>query len=164
MPDAVKNKLEDITARIQGEVGRFLMLKEKIRSLPDGLTRADLLLNQDRLEKAALGLISQGQALKTELESFNPFDIKQVAAIGPKVKRATDLALNGAALVDAIQAHKARVIKEVGSSADLPPLPSAPQPMRGRLVKGAVLAAVVLLPLGFLAAPAVARMMRGKRG
>lgn len=163
MPDAVKNAVEDAVAKVQGEVGRFLILKERIRTLPAGLTREDLLAQQDRLEKSAMALIAKGQSLKADLEVFNPFDLKQVAALGPKVRLATETAKEGAALVEAIAAHKARVISAVGSSADLGPSPTSPTPRRGELWKKAAIAAVFLVPLGFLAAPGLAYYLKRRK-
>ena len=169
LPDAVKNQLDDILAKVQGEVGRFLILKERIRALPASPLRDSLLTSQDSLEKKALDLIAQAPALKASLESFSPFDISKLASLGPLVQKASALAANGAQLVQDIAVHKANVETASSSSSSSAQSPASPQSASGpwltreRLSQGVALAAMAAIPLGMLVGPVVVRYFKRRK-
>ena len=115
MFDALKQKLEAALAHLQGEVGRFLTLKESIVKMPYTPQRAALLDRQNSIEGEAIALISQAQVLKEKVSKpFDPFAKSSYTDLAPLstevvavVRKLGDVAVRA-------QAHTLEVQKALG--------------------------------------------------
>lgn len=114
----IKSYIEQATARLQAEVGRFLILKEAILKLPEGVRRSALLNTQNNLEADAMNLLSQASSLK-EAASYKGIDILKM--FDPeRISQVKSLAVKSANTAAAIQAHKTAVAKATGDASLAP--------------------------------------------
>ena len=109
-----KDILKKVVARIQAEVGRFLILKEKIMGLPQGPTRDSLLSKQNDLESRAMSLMSEANDMKTKLSSVKGLDFFKLIS-GDTVNKVTLLASKGTSLINEMTAHTTSVNRAVGT-------------------------------------------------
>lgn len=100
----IKNYIEQATARLQGEVGRFLILKESILKLPDGPIRSGLLATQNNLEQRAMSLLARASTLK-EAASYKGIDALKLFDPA-RIKEVKSLSSEAAQTIIAIQNHK----------------------------------------------------------
>jgi hypothetical protein len=100
----IKSYIEAATARLQGEVGRFLILKEAIVKLPEGAQRSALMSTQNDLEQKAMSLLSRANAFK-EAASFKGIDALKMFDPS-RIKTMRDLGNEAAQTIIKIQNHK----------------------------------------------------------
>lgn len=139
-----KDKFDEAFAKIQGEVGRFLILKERIMRLPADV-KAPLLREQSMLESEATGLLSEAQGLKTEFSQ--PFTIPDsLTKVAPLTQKALDMVAKAGAVVVKVNDHKRRVEAAEQTSGVAP---GSPMPEERR-VNPWVLIAIGAVGLGVL--------------
>jgi hypothetical protein len=100
----IKGYIEQATARLQGEVGRFLLLKEAILKLPEGPIRSGLISTQNSLEQKSLSLLTRAQAFK-EAASFKGIDALKLFDPA-RISQMKSLSTEAAQTIIAIQNHK----------------------------------------------------------
>ena len=111
---SLQDTINSVQAKIQGEIGRFLILKESILNLPSGPNRDALLSKQNDLEGRAMKMASDAAALK---ESMNYKGLDIFKALSQKnIQAVTSLANGGASLIKEMAAHKMAVGQAVGGS------------------------------------------------
>jgi len=111
---SLQDTINSVQAKIQGEIGRFLILKESILNLPSGPNRDALLSKQNDLEGRAMKMASDAASLK---ESMNYKGLDIFKALSQKnIQAVTSLANGGASLIKEMAAHKAAVGQAVGGS------------------------------------------------
>ena len=111
---SLQDTINSVQAKIQGEIGRFLILKESILNLPSGPNRDALLSKQNDLEGRAMKMASDAAALK---ESMNYKGLDIFKALSQKnIQAVTSLANGGASLIKEMAAHKMAVAQAVSGS------------------------------------------------
>lgn len=112
---SLQDTINQAQAKIQGEVGRFLILKESIMSLPSGPRRDGLLSIQNDLEGRAMKMVAEATALK---DSMNYRGLDMFKAISMQnINNVANLTKNAAQLVKEMAVHKANVASTANSSA-----------------------------------------------
>jgi len=103
-----QDSLDDALGKLQGEVGRFLILKERISALPVGL-RAPLMSMQNALEQEAIATVAKAQNLQAPLKAFDPYNLDSYAKLGGSIQAAVKLAPELKDLAGRIKAHQGHV-------------------------------------------------------
>ena len=103
----ISGYIEQATARLQAEAGRFMILKESILKLPSSDKRNALLSTQNNLEQRVLQLLSKGQAFK-EAASFKGLDALKMFT-PDRINQLKTLSSDAARTISEIQTHKAAV-------------------------------------------------------
>lgn len=113
---SIKERLDLALAKVQGEVGRFLILKERIMVLP-AEQRAGLLATQESLEKEATDLVSRAGELKASLPAeLNPLDFAMMRKVPELTQRVATMARDLGKLTFRIAEHTQRVEQAEGGS------------------------------------------------
>lgn len=99
----IQSYLDTLTAKLQGEVGRFLILKERILSLPSSDRRNALLSRQNSLESRAMKLAADASALK-EAASYKGTQLLNLFS-GEKISQASNLVNSGSRLISEMNSH-----------------------------------------------------------
>ena len=103
----INGYIEQATARLQAEAGRFLILKEAILKLPSSDRRSSLLSTQNNLEQRVLQLMSKAAAFK-EAASFKGLDALKMFT-PDRINQLKTLSSDAARTIAEIQTHKAAV-------------------------------------------------------
>lgn len=115
-----KALVEQATASLEAEVGRFLILKESILKLPASALRDSLMAKQNALEAQSMKLMSDANDFKTKNSGAQGLGVLKLFNAA-NLNTAKSLAQSAAATVSQIQAHKANVAQAVnGAPAQAP--------------------------------------------
>lgn len=120
----LKALLDKAEARLQAEVGRFLILKERIYSLPDGPTKEKLLAEQDRLQSRAMAMASSLADVKSQVSGLKGLAVLTYFADPTKRAQAVSLVSSVSQWVKAAAQQTSAVNAATGQAPS--PAPAAP--------------------------------------
>jgi len=150
--DQIKDRLNQSLADLEAEVGEFLKQKSRILSGPRVPVQQALLDENASIKDRAAALMTEAQAVKTSLDSFDPMDFTRYTKVPSLVKSAGGVVPKVLEMRQSMLGHRSRVDAYLKAPASGPNAPQAQASLMSSLASGSPAKAaglvVVVLAVG----------------